>query len=135
LTKGDEKTGKKSGSPGAPVPQVDDPEDPPPPKKKSTQGEGFEAGTSKKAGISDHSQEVMNQRYDSDLISNTSPDDPSGSETPEGVLPKYAEMVEETMKKMKNVITPEKKIGSEVITDPPEHDPKSTQEKGKTAMN
>ncbi|MBI9051132.1 MAG: hypothetical protein JEZ00_17045 [Anaerolineaceae bacterium] len=136
--KGDEKAakaGKKSDPSGAPVPQVDDPEDPPAPKKKSTQGESFEAGPSKKAGITDHSQDVMNPRYNSDLISITSPDDPSGSETAEAILPQYAEKVEEVMKKMKQVIAPEKKIGSELITDPPEHDAKNTQGKEKTSKN
>ncbi|MBI9051134.1 MAG: hypothetical protein JEZ00_17055 [Anaerolineaceae bacterium] len=124
----------KQGNTKAKVPEYDDemPPDIPDPDDDTS---SFEEGPSKKAGISDHSQDVMNPRYDSDLISITTPDDPDGSETAEAVLPQYAEKVEEVAKQMKQVIAPEKKIGAELITDPPEHDAKNSQDKGKTAKN
>jgi hypothetical protein len=123
--------GKEKSSGTKPVQEYDDemPPDIPDPDDDNSSYE--EEAPSKKAEISDHSQDVMNPRYDPDQISLTTPDDPDGSETPDTILPKFAERVEGMMKAMRQWVAPEKKIGSEVITDPPEHDPKSTQEKEK----
>ncbi len=106
-----------------PPAQVPDDEQPPPPKRAGTKSD-FEEEGSGKAEIS--VQGEMNPRYDSGQISLTTPDDPEGGGTDGTLKPEYAEKIEEALKLKNRMVHEDKPIGSEVITDPPEHDPKSS---------
>ena len=102
--------GTQKDPPGASVPQIPDSEQPPPPKKTSAASpDDPEGGGSGKAEISDHSQQVMDESKNPDQISITTADDLGGSETPDRILPQFAERVEQAMKRMRQWVAPEMK--------------------------
>ncbi|MBI9051136.1 MAG: hypothetical protein JEZ00_17065 [Anaerolineaceae bacterium] len=120
-----------------PVPQATDDEDPPPtpPSKPSNNNDRMEGGSGEKSQSELRSKDGMTTQYDSDQISMTTPDGSKGVDTGGSIQGKNAEKVEDALNVMKKVLATEKKMGSELITDPSEHDPKGTQGKMNTAKN
>ena len=79
------------------------------------------------------SHDSPNQKYNPGLISNEEADDMGSNSTPDGVLPKYQEMMKEVLKRAKSLAEKTKvKAGSELLMDPPEHDP-DTKSKNQSA--
>ncbi|MFC2028841.1 hypothetical protein ACFLTX_02830 [Chloroflexota bacterium] len=107
----------KTAKPKTPKPK---PPKPKPPKPKTQESNPADDGGEYTGSTS------PDQKYNPNLISLNTADD-MGDAPPDGILPKYQEQVKKAIKESKHSGT--RKAGAELVTDPPETDPK----KGKDA--